>query len=87
MGFHEYWINTFLSTTTEAQVAGIVLVVFGIAAYIYPDSQDSIAVLAAVGLLLIIIGFFGFPFILEWHYWLIGGILLSIAIFVIDDVR
>jgi hypothetical protein len=87
MSFHGDWIDTFLSTVPEVQAAGLVFVIFGMAAYVYPDSQDRLAVFAAVGVLLVVLGFVGPPIVLEWHYWLVGGALLALLILVIDTKR
>lgn len=87
MGFHTYWIETFISTVPEAATAGLVLFIFGAAALLYPDAEDKNAVFAAVGALLIAIGFAGPPILLEWHYWLIGGFAASLFILFVDGYR
>lgn len=75
-----------MSTPLEAQVGIVVAIIFGITALFFTDAKDKVAVIVASAILLFVL-FTNSPFASEWHYWLIGGALLSILILAIDSNR
>ncbi|MFB6194983.1 MAG: hypothetical protein ABEI80_02345 [Haloplanus sp.] len=80
-----YWINTFLSRPDELGALILTLSVFGIAARVYSDQRDRLAVVVGVLLLFGGLGVAGPDVGLEWHYWLGGGTLVAAAILLIDS--
>lgn len=79
-----YWIDTFLSRPREVVTLLLTVGVFGYAALVYPDREDVSAVTLGGLLLMPILAFVGPENILEWHYWLGGGVVAAVAIFRFD---
>lgn len=81
----QYWIDTFLSTPTEIGVALLVLVAVAIGLRVYPDQKDLPAVMLTGSIILVGLVILGPSWIAEWHYWLVGGLMILGIILLIDD--